>query len=195
MSAGALKIGQTRRSRKRLPAARARTSCLLSVPPLRRGLPGRRESGVTPDRLIRLILLGDEAGRRSTTCWSGSASPATPAGRAVRTTSRPRGSPRSSSRSPRAPPRTALPKVAAFHGAFVKAAGQAGRFNELAGMGMYEPQAALGEFKRGGLKAASPRSPRRRSSAGDDEEERMHLEYETREEQGRDQGALPEGGR
>ena len=43
-----------------------------------------------------------------------------------------------------------LPKVAAFHGAFMRSASHFGRINELEFMGMYELQNAKRELKSGG---------------------------------------------
>jgi heterodisulfide reductase subunit C len=46
-----------------------------------------------------------------------------------------------------------LPKVAAFHGAFMRSASHFGRINELEFMGLYELQNAGREVKSGGWKA------------------------------------------
>ena len=73
-----------------------------------------------------------------------------------------------------------LPKVAAFHGAFVKAAGQAGRFNELVGMGMYEAQVAAQELKRIGLKGViAELKGQAKLGKAMMKKKRMHLGYET----------------
>jgi heterodisulfide reductase subunit C len=144
------------------------------------GCPVGKESGVTPDRLIRMLLLGDEQGAidnllvwKCLACYTcGTRCP-----NDIQTARITEVLKQISKQQHREP---LLPKVAAFHGAFVKAAGQAGRFNELVGMGMYETQAALGEFKRGGLKAAIAEiAASAKLGQAMMKKKRMHLTYES----------------
>jgi heterodisulfide reductase subunit C len=144
------------------------------------GCPVGEESGVTPDRLIRMLLLGDEQGAldnllvwKCLACYTcGTRCP-----NDIQTARITEVLKQISKKQHREP---LVPKVAAFHGAFVKAAGQAGRFNELVGMGMYEAQAALGEFKRGGLKAAIAEvSAQAKLGQAMMKKKRMHLKYES----------------
>lgn len=144
------------------------------------GCPVGAESGVTPDRLIRMILLGDEQGAidnllvwKCLACYTcGTRCP-----NDIQTARITEVLKQMSKKEHRPP---LLPKVAAFHGAFVKAAGQAGRFNELVGMGMYEAQVAAQELKRGGLKGVIQelKSQAKLGSAMM-KKKRMHLGYET----------------
>jgi heterodisulfide reductase subunit C2 len=144
------------------------------------GCPVGQESGVTPDRLIRMLLLGDAQGAldnllvwKCLACYTcGTRCP-----NDIQTARITEVLKQISKKQHREP---LLPKVAAFHGAFVKAAGQAGRFNELVGMGLYEAQAAAGEFKRGGLKAALA-EVKAQAKLGQAlmKKKRMHLKYES----------------
>lgn len=181
MSAAALKVG----SPKTLADEVAKRSGqnLLACYQCRRcaaGCPVGKESGVTPDRLIRMLLLGDEQGAvenllvwKCLACYTcGTRCPNN-----IQTARITEVLKQISKKEHRAP---LLPKVAAFHGAFVKAAGQAGRFNELVGMGMYEAQVAAQELKRSGLKGviAEVKAQARLGSAMM-KKKRMHLGYET----------------
>ena len=181
MAAGALKV----RSAPTLARAVAERSGqnLLACYQCRRcaaGCPVGAESGVTPDRLIRMLLLGDEQGAvdnllvwKCLACYTcGARCPNN-----IQTARITEVLKQISKKERRAP---LLPKVAAFHGAFVRAAGQAGRFNELVGMGMYEAQVVAQELKRGGLKGAlaEVKSQARLGSAMM-KKKRMHLGYES----------------
>ena len=181
MSAGALKLGPTQSLAQEV--ARRSGQNLLACYQCRRcaaGCPVGEESGVTPDRLIRMLLLGDEqAALNNLLVWKclacytcGTRCPNDI--QTARITEVLKQISKSQHREP------LVPKVAAFHGAFVKAVGQAGRFNELVGMGMYETQAALGEFKRGGLKAALAEvMTQAKLGQAMQKKGRMHLKYES----------------
>jgi len=160
------------------------------------GCPVGEESGVTPDRLIRMLLLGDEQGAldnllvwKCLACYTcGTRCP-----NDIQTARITEALKQISKKQHREP---LVPKVAAFHGAFVKAAGQAGRFNELVGMGMYEAQAALGEFKRGGLKAAIAEvSAQAKLGQAMMKKKRMHLKYESVKNKGEIQALYRKAGR
>ena len=181
MSAGALKLGPVQSLAQEV--ARRSGQNLLACYQCRRcaaGCPVGKESGVTPDRLIRLLLLGDEQAAidnllvwKCLACYTcGTRCPNDI--QTARITEVLKQISKSQHREP------LVPKVAAFHGAFVKAVGQAGRFNELVGMGMYETQAALGEFKRGGLKAALAEvMTQAKLGQAMQKKGRMHLKYES----------------
>ena len=181
MPAGALKIGASQSLAEEV--ARRSGQNLLACYQCRRcaaGCPVGKESGVTPDRLIRLLLLGDEQGAvenllvwKCLACYTcGTRCP-----NDIQTARICEVLKQISKQRHLEP---LVPKVAAFHGAFVKAAGQAGRFNELVGMGMYEAQVAAQELKRSGLKGviAEMKSQARLGSAMM-KKKRMHLGYET----------------
>ena len=181
MSAGALKLGPTQSLAQEV--AHRSGQNLLACYQCRRcaaGCPVGAESGVTPDRLIRMLLLGDEQGAldnllvwKCLACYTcGTRCP-----NDIQTARITEVLKQISKKEHREP---LVPRVAAFHGAFVKAVGQAGRFNELVGMGMYETQAALGEFKRGGLKAAiAELSSQAKLGRAMVQKKRMHLGYES----------------
>jgi len=181
MSTGALKV-EAASSLAREVAERSGQN-LLACYQCRRcaaGCPVGAESGVTPDRLIRMLLLGDAQGAlenllvwKCLACYTcGVRCP-----NDIQTARICEVLKQLSKKQHLTP---LLPKVAAFHGSFVKAAGQAGRFNELVGMGMYEMQAAAGEFKRGGFKAALDEvKAQAKLGLAMQKKHRMHIRYET----------------
>lgn len=181
MSSGALKVDSVQELGREV--ARRSGQNLLACYQCRRcaaGCPVGEESGVTPDRLIRMLLLGDEAGAldnllvwKCLACYTcGTRCP-----NDIQTARITEVLKQISKQQHREP---LVPKVAAFHGAFVRAVGQAGRFNELVGMGMYETQAALGEFRRGGLKAAVAEvTTQAKLGRAMQKKGRMHLRYES----------------
>jgi heterodisulfide reductase subunit C len=181
MSAGALKVGTVPSLAQEV--ARRSGQNLLACYQCRRcaaGCPVGAEGVVTPDRLIRMLLLGDTQGAlenllvwKCVACYTcGTRCPNNIQTARITEVLKQMG--KSAHLQP------LLPKVAAFHGAFVKAAGQAGRFNELVGMGMYEMQATLGEFKRGGLKAAIDEvAAQAKLGKAMMQKKRMHLKYES----------------
>jgi heterodisulfide reductase subunit C len=181
MAAGSLKVG-AQPSLAQEVAERSGQN-LLSCYQCRRcaaGCPVGAESVVTPDRLIRMILLGDTQGAlenllvwKCVACYTcGTRCPNNIQTARITEVLKQMGK--------QAHLAPLLPKVAAFHGAFVKAAGQAGRFNELVGMGMYEMQATLGEFKRGGLKAAIEEvATQAKLGKAMMQKKRMHIKYES----------------
>jgi len=197
MSAGALKIEASPQLAQEV--ARRSGQNLLACYQCRRcaaGCPVGEESGVTPDRLIRLLLLGDEQGAlenllvwKCLACYTcGTRCP-----NDIQTARITEVLKQISKKQHLEP---LVPKVAAFHGAFVKAAGQAGRFNELVGMGMYETQAALGEFKRGGLKAALAEvAAQAKLGQAMMKKKRMHLKYESVKNKGEIKALYRKAGR
>ena len=197
MSAGALKV-ESVPSHAQEVAQRSGQN-LLACYQCRRcaaGCPVGEESGVTPDRLIRMLLLGDEQAAldnllvwKCLACYTcGTRCPYD-----IQTARITEVLQQISKKQHREP---LVPKVAAFHGAFVKAVGQAGRFNELVGMGMYEAQAALGEFKRGGLKAALAEvATQAKLGQAMMKKHRMHLKYESVKKKGEVKALYRKAGR
>jgi len=114
---------------------------------------GDETEGVTPDRLIRMILLGekDEALNnlliwKCVACYTcGTRCPNNI--HTARITETLKQMTKESHIEPR------NPKVAAFHDAFLRSTAHFGRVNELEFMGIYEMRTIRSELKRGGLKA------------------------------------------
>jgi len=197
MSSDALRVGPSQDFA--LDVARRSGQNLLACYQCRRcaaGCPVGAESGVTPDRLIRMLLLGDEQGAldnllvwKCLACYTcGTRCPNDIQTARITETLK------QISKKRHLEP--LVPKVAAFHGAFVKAVGQAGRFNEVVGMGMYETQAALGEFKRGGLKAALAEvAAQAKLGQAMMKKKRMHLKYESVKNKGEIKALYRKAGR
>ena len=117
------------------------------------GCPVGAESD-TPDRLIRAIVLGDrEAALGNLLVWRCVAcyTCGTRCPNDIQSSRITAALKQISHEEHRAP---LLPRVAAFHEAFVNEAGRAGRFNEIVGMGKYELKVAAAELKRAGVGAA-----------------------------------------
>ena len=117
------------------------------------GCPVGDETGVTPDRLIRMILLGDRDEALSNllvwkcvACYTcGTRCPNNiQTARIVETL-------KQMSKAEHLEP--LAPRIADFHSSFMKATENRGRFNELEGMGIYETKTAMREMKKGNLKA------------------------------------------
>ena len=117
------------------------------------GCPVGEETGVTPDRLIRMILLGDRGEALSNllvwkcvACYTcGTRCPNNIQTARITETLK-----QMSKREHLEPLR---PRIADFHNAFMKATGHMGRFNEMEGMGIYEAKTALKELKKGNVGA------------------------------------------
>lgn len=114
------------------------------------GCPVGDETGVTPDRLIRMIILGErEEALNNLLVWKcvacytcGSRCPNNIQTARINETLK------QLSKEDHSEP--LLPKVAAFHDAFLKSASHFGRVNELEFMGLYEIKNARRELKHGG---------------------------------------------
>lgn len=116
------------------------------------GCPVGDEAGVTPDRLIRMILLGDtEAAMNNLLVWK-CLSCFTCGARCPNNiqTARINETIKQMAKESHAEP--LLPKVAAFHNAFMKATSHFGRFNEVEFMGIYEMNNSVSAMKIGKLK-------------------------------------------
>jgi heterodisulfide reductase subunit C len=114
------------------------------------GCPVGDETGVTPDRLIRMIILGarEEALNnllvwKCVACYTcGTRCPNNIQTAKINETLK--------QMSKEAHFKPLLPKVAAFHDAFLRSTSHSGRVNELEFMGLYEMQNAKRELKHGG---------------------------------------------
>lgn len=116
------------------------------------GCPVGEAAGVTPDRLIRMILLGDrEEAMNNLLVWK-CLSCFTCGARCPNNiqTARINETLKQMAKESHAEP--LLPKVAAFHNAFMKATSHFGRFNEMEFMGLYEMENTVGAVKKGKLK-------------------------------------------
>ena len=143
------------------------------------GCPVGEETGVTPDRLIRMILLGEkEEALNNLLVWKcvacytcGTRCPNSIQSARINETLK-----QMAKEAHLVPLR---PKIAEFHNAFMVSTSHLGRFNELECMGIYEAKTALGEMKRGGLKAIFEEM-KNQAKLGTVmmKKKRMHLGYE-----------------
>jgi heterodisulfide reductase subunit C len=117
------------------------------------GCPVGEETGVTPDRLVRMVLLGDrEEALNNLLVWKcvacytcGTRCPNNiQTGRITEAL-------KQMSKAAHLDPLT--PRIADFHNAFMKAAEHRGRFNEMEAMGIYETRTAVKELKSGNIGA------------------------------------------
>ncbi|MBF0559982.1 MAG: 4Fe-4S dicluster domain-containing protein [Nitrospirae bacterium] len=116
------------------------------------GCPVGVEAGVTPDRLIRMILLGDrEEAMNNLLVWK-CLSCFTCGARCPNNIQTARITETLKQMAKEAHTEPLLPKVAAFHNAFMKATSHFGRFNEVEFMGIYELENTASAVKRGNLK-------------------------------------------
>src|SRR5208283_4437403 len=117
------------------------------------GCPVGDESGVTPDRLIRMILLGDrEEAMNNLLVWK-CLSCFTCGTRCPNNIQTARINETLKQMSKEAHAEPLLPKVAAFHNAFMKSTSHLGRFNEIEFMGLYEADTTARAVKSGNWKA------------------------------------------
>ncbi len=114
------------------------------------GCPVGDETGVTPDRLIRTIIFGDrEKALNNLLVWKCVAC-YTCGARCPNNIQTARINETLKEMSKEVHLEPLLPKVAAFHDAFMRSASHFGRINELVFMGLYELQNAKREVKNGG---------------------------------------------
>jgi heterodisulfide reductase subunit C len=117
------------------------------------GCPVGEETGVTPDRLIRMIMVGDrEAALNNLLVWQcvgcytcGTRCPNNIQTARITETLKQMGK--------QAHAEPLRPRVADFHSSFMASAKHFGRFNEIEGMGIYETKTAFRELMKGNLKA------------------------------------------
>lgn len=114
------------------------------------GCPVGEETGVTPDRLIRMIILGErEEALNNLLVWKCVAC-YTCGTRCPNNIQTARINETLKQISKEAHFEPILPKVAAFHDAFLRSTSHFGRVNELEFMGLYEMRNAKRELKHGG---------------------------------------------
>ena len=117
------------------------------------GCPVGEETGVTPDRLVRMILLGDrEEALSNLLVWQCVAC-YTCGTRCPNNIQTARITETLKQMSKEAHLEPLRPRVADFHSSFMKATEHVGRFNEIEGMRMYEVKTAYKELKKGDLQA------------------------------------------
>lgn len=117
------------------------------------GCPVGDETGVTPDRLIRMVLLGErEEALSNLLVWKCVAcyTCGTRCPNSIQTARITETLKQMSKEAHLDPLR---PKVASFHSAFMASAASGGRLSEIQLMRFYEMEALKDEFKRGGFKA------------------------------------------
>jgi len=117
------------------------------------GCPVGEETGVTPDQLIRLVVVGDrEAALNNLLVWKCVAC-YTCGTRCPNNIQTARITETLKQMSKEAHLEPLVPKIADFHSAFMTATSHFGRFNEIEGMGIYEAKTAARDLKKGGLMA------------------------------------------
>jgi len=117
------------------------------------GCPVGEETGVTPDRLVRMVLLGDrEEALSNLLVWQCVAC-YTCGTRCPNNIQTARITETLKQMSKEAHLEPLKPRVADFHSSFMKATEHFGRFNEIEGMGIYEAKSAMKDLKKGDLHA------------------------------------------
>lgn len=118
------------------------------------GCPVGEETGVTPDRLIRMILVGDrEAALNNLLVWK-CVSCYTCGTRCPNNIQTARITETLKKMSKEAHLKPLTPRIADFHNAFMTSTGHLGRVNEIELMAIYETKTLLKELAKGNLKAA-----------------------------------------
>jgi heterodisulfide reductase subunit C2 len=117
------------------------------------GCPVGEETGVTPDRLIRMILLGDrETAMNNLLVWKCVAC-YTCGTRCPNNIQTARITEALKQIGKKAGIKPCKPRIADFHDAFMTSTKHFGRFNEIEGMAIYETKTAIKELLQGKLKA------------------------------------------
>jgi len=116
------------------------------------GCPVGEETGVTPDRLIRMILVGDrEAALNNLLVWK-CVSCYTCGTRCPNNIQTARITETLKKMSKEAHLKPLTPRIADFHNAFMTSTGHLGRVNEIELMAIYETKTLLKELAKGNLK-------------------------------------------
>ncbi len=117
------------------------------------GCPVGEETGVTPDRLIRMIVVGDrEAALNNLLVWK-CVSCYTCGTRCPNNIQTARITETLKKMSKEAHLKPLTPRIADFHNAFMTSTGHLGRVNEIELMAIYETKTLLKELAKGNLKA------------------------------------------
>jgi heterodisulfide reductase subunit C len=118
------------------------------------GCPVGEETGVTPDRLIRMILVGDrEAALSNLLVWK-CVSCYTCGTRCPNNIQTARITETLKKMSKEAHLKPLTPRIADFHNAFMTSTGHLGRVNEIELMAIYETKTLFKELAKGNVKAA-----------------------------------------
>jgi heterodisulfide reductase subunit C len=143
------------------------------------GCPVGEETGVTPDRLIRMILVGDrEAALNNLLVWKcvacytcGTRCPNNIQTARITETLKQLGK--------KANVKPLLPRVADFHSSFMMSTKHFGRFNEIEGMAIYETKTAFKEVLQGKLKGVIDEMLGQAKLGADmSKKKRMHFGFE-----------------
>ncbi len=117
------------------------------------GCPVGEETGVTPDRLIRMILVGDrEAALNNLLVWKCVAC-YTCGTRCPNNIQTARITETLKQMSKEAHLKPLTPRIADFHNAFMTSTGHLGRFNEIESMAIYETKTLFKELAKGNMAA------------------------------------------
>lgn len=117
------------------------------------GCPVGEETGVTPDRLIRMIVLGDrDEALNNLLVWKCVAC-YTCGTRCPNNIQTARITETLKQMAKKAHAKPLTPRIADFHNSFMTAAKHFGRFNELEGLTIYETKTAVKELSQGKVKA------------------------------------------
>jgi heterodisulfide reductase subunit C len=117
------------------------------------GCPVGEETGVTPDRLIRLIVLGDrEAALNNLLVWKCVAC-YTCGTRCPNNIQTARITETLKQMAKQAHAKPLTPRIADFHSAFMTSTRHLGRFNEIEALTIYETKTAMKELSQGKVKA------------------------------------------
>jgi heterodisulfide reductase subunit C len=117
------------------------------------GCPVGEETGVTPDRLIRLIVLGDrEAALNNLLVWKCVAC-YTCGTRCPNNIQTARITETLKQMAKQAHAKPLTPRIADFHSAFMTSTRHLGRFNEIEALAIYETKTAIKELSQGKVKA------------------------------------------
>jgi len=117
------------------------------------GCPVGEETGVTPDQLIRMIVIGDrEEALNNLLVWKCVAC-YTCGTRCPNNIQTARITETLKQMAKKAHAKPLTPRIADFHGAFMTSARHLGRFNEIEALAIYETKTAIKELSRGKVKA------------------------------------------
>jgi heterodisulfide reductase subunit C len=143
------------------------------------GCPVGEETGFTPDRLVRTILVGDrETALNNLLVWKCVAcyTCGTRCPNSIQT-ARITETLKQMAKQAHAKPLT--PRIADFHAAFMTATKHFGRFNELEGMAIYETKTALKDLAKGDVKAViSEMTGQLKLGAAMTKRKRMHFKLD-----------------
>ncbi|HYA87602.1 MAG TPA: 4Fe-4S dicluster domain-containing protein [Nitrospirota bacterium] len=143
------------------------------------GCPVGEETGVTPDRLIRMILVGDrEAALNNLLVWKCVAC-YTCGTRCPNNIQTARINETLKQMSKEAHCKPLTPRIADFHNAFMTTTRHLGRFNEIESMAIYETKTLFKELAKGNLKAMfEEMMSQGKLGAAMTKKKRMHFDFD-----------------